>query len=691
MADGRRRRGQPKPTAQPALPLHEELSGYSPWDPQELEAYASETSVAAGGTIGFHVSVLTPTDDEVVMEVFRSSQCDFGDSQFGLQADHIYTRDFRDQISVRDGEEPEAVGSFPPETHPLPDAVYDVGCGWPEAIAWDVPPDLPSNVYLARFTHADATAYALFVVRAAEPDRHAPILCQISANTHQAYNPWGGFCYYGAPISRSGPPILVSTVSFNRPCQLWDYVLYDQPIVTWLDRNYPVEFCTNVDLHIEEQLLENRQLFVSCGHDEYWSELMRDRIEGFASRGGNVMFLSGNTCFRPVNFEGRRMHLLAGTWDDYGRPTAYTTGVNLSAGHWSQPLPLAGYTVELPSHWAFEGTGLEPGATLGEEDGIIGYECDAAIRSPDGTPIDPTPADFVTVASASLPDWVDGPGFATMGLFRRDDNGVVMTASTTGWGQGLRTNEGDVDRVTRNLVERLRWRFGAFYAVTPDGDLWWYRDRSADGTGDVAGGQVIGHGGWAGFRWVFGGGSGVIYAVSLEGDLVWYRDHNRDGSGDVANGQVVGRGGWDGFRRVFAGSDGVIYAVTEGGDLASTRDDARDGTGDVPAPQVISSGGWDAFRVVFAGDEGIVYGITPDGGLVWHWDENPGDARLLGQGWDGVKAACSGGDGMIYATTEAGDLLWGRDRSRDGTGDVSPPSTVGRGGWDAMLWLASGA
>ncbi|MEA3218151.1 MAG: hypothetical protein QOJ19_4307, partial [Acidimicrobiia bacterium] len=30
---------------------------YSPWDVQELEAYASETSVVAGDTIGFHACV----------------------------------------------------------------------------------------------------------------------------------------------------------------------------------------------------------------------------------------------------------------------------------------------------------------------------------------------------------------------------------------------------------------------------------------------------------------------------------------------------------------------------------------------------------------------------------------------------------------------------------------------------------
>lgn len=665
---------------------------YTPWDVQELEVYASETSVVAGGRIAFHASVQTPSDEEVLVEVFRSEQLDFGATPFGLTPELIYQSDFRDQISLRsDDEEPYFLATFPPERHATPDAAYTLGCGWPEAVAWDVPEDVPSSVYLARLSHQDSTAYALFIVRPAHPGRLSPILCQISANTHQAYNPWGGFCYYGAPISRSGPPILVTTVSFDRPCQLWDYMLYEEPIVRWLETNYPVEFCTNVDLHIDLQVLDHCQLFVSCGHDEYWSEVMRDQIDGFASRGGNVMFLSGNTCFRPVDFDGRRMELVAGTWDDLGRPTATTTGVNLSAGRWSQPLPAVGYTVELPEHWMLAGTGLELGATLGEEEGIIGYECDAALRSPNGTPVEPTPANFESVASASLPDWVDSPGFATMGAFRRDDNGVVMTASTTGWSQGLRGESDTVDLVTRNLVERLRWRFGTFYAVTPDGRLWWYRDRSADGSGDVTGGRVVGEEGWNTFRSVFGGGDGVIYAVSLEGDLVWYRDHHRDGTGDVTDGRVIGHGGWDGFKRVLGGSGGVIYTVSDNGDLGMASDEERDGTGNVVVPRLLSSGPWASYSVVFAGDDGIVYAITPAGELVWHHNGDADRGLVVGHGWDGVRAACSGGDGTIYATTEGGDLVWGQDANRDGTGDVGPPRPVGRGGWDAMLWILAGA
>ena len=46
-----------------------------------------------------------------------------------------------------------------------------------------------------------------------------------------------------------------------------------------------------------------RSLFLSVGHDEYWSSAMRDTVEGFIGRGGHAAFLSGNTSFWQVRLE----------------------------------------------------------------------------------------------------------------------------------------------------------------------------------------------------------------------------------------------------------------------------------------------------------------------------------------------------------------------------------------------------
>jgi len=166
---------------------------------QPLEAYASATSVIPGGEISFHVSVKTPGAGQVAMDIYRSSQLSYGDSQFGLQADSIYLNNYRQQISVRPGSSPLFQTSFAPASYATPPDAATNGCGWPVAVSWQVP-DVASSVYVARFTYQADTTYALFVVRPANPGT-SKILCQVSVNTHQAYNPWGGFSFYGPPIS----------------------------------------------------------------------------------------------------------------------------------------------------------------------------------------------------------------------------------------------------------------------------------------------------------------------------------------------------------------------------------------------------------------------------------------------------------------------------------------------------------
>lgn len=673
------------------------MANFSPWEVQAVEVYASLTSVVAGDSIGFHLSVEEPTDEPVSIEIYRSSQLDIDGSQFGIRADRIYSGDYRDRISVRHGQQPVFQAFVRGERHPTPSRASRDGCGWPEAVAWDVPAELRSGVHLARCSHADAVTYALFVVRAARPAVYSAILGQLSVNTYQAYNPWGGLCYYGFPISRPGDPPAVSTVSFERPCQLWDYILYDGPIVAWLDDHHAIDWCTNVDLDGDDTLLEGYQLFVSMGHDEYWSPVMRDRMEAFTSGGGNAMFLTGNTCFRPVEFDGHQMTKTAESWATIGRPEALMTGLNFSAGCWSEPLPLRGFTVRAASHWMLEGTALGDGMVLGEDEGVIGYEADATVLDDDANPADPSPANFVTVAEADLPDWVDTPGRASLGLFWRDGNGVVMAAGTTGWGQGLLVQGSNVERVMGNVVDRLRQRVGALYALTPEGDLWWYRDRTLDDGGDVANPSIVGHGGWNGFPTVFSGGQGDIYAVAQDGNLLWYRHHERDGSGDVANPGVIGFGGWNEHRAVFAGGEGVIYAVTSGGDLVWHRDETRDGTGQVSAPQVIGHGGWEGVLWVFGGGDGIIYAVTEEGDLVWQRDENrdgTGEVTVpltIGRGgWNVFQTVFSDRSGVIYAVTRDGDLLAYKDGTRDGLTDVADPRIIGVGGWQQFLRVFSG-
>jgi hypothetical protein len=680
------------------------MSGFVPYGPMPIEIYASTTSVVAGSNIDFFASATPAATDQAILRIYRSSQIAFADSQLGTEAAYLYQSDYRPLISVKPGQTPCFQADFEARNFTIPDNVSMLGCGWPIVAKWDVPSNQPSSVYLAQVTHGTDVSYALFVVRPHTPGKATKVVCQISVSTHQAYNPWGGYCLYGEPISQ-GTLGDLPTISFARPCQLWDYILYDEPIVTWLEANSDVEFMTNVDLDASAEMLSSYQLFISCGHDEYWSGNMRDNVEAFALHGGNVLFLSGNTAFRPVSFSGQQMVRLDESWRALGRPEAWTTGVMWSSGRWNSPLPQRGYVVQMANHWVFDGTGLQNGDQLGGSAYIMGYETDAGVYDGNGNPISPSPSNLVTIANADLWDWTDQPGNADMAAYWKQplnstkNYGYMLTVGSTAWGQGLRgTGDPGVVRVMTNMITRMQCRFGIIYAVHGGGNLEWYRDFNQNGTGDIGSAATIGTGGWLDFRFLTADETGVIYAVTTTGDLLWYRDYNRDGTGNVTNPKRIGTGAWDQFQFFFSGGEGIIYTVSTNGNLSWNRDYNRDGTGTVEPGPVIGHGGWSEFQSVFSGGGGIIYAIDKGGDLYFYRDRNRDGTGNVGQGsiigiggWNKFARVFGDSTGNIYAVTPSGNLLAYKDYTRNGTGHVSNGTPIGMGGWNSVQNVFSGS
>lgn len=64
-----------------------------------------------------------------------------------------------------------------------------------------------------------------------------------------------------------------------------------------------LEFAANDDLEFRPEMLTSYKLVLSVGHDEYWSTPMRDNLEAWIGKGGNVAFFSGNTCCWQVRAE----------------------------------------------------------------------------------------------------------------------------------------------------------------------------------------------------------------------------------------------------------------------------------------------------------------------------------------------------------------------------------------------------
>ncbi|MBL6691867.1 MAG: hypothetical protein ISP91_15915 [Pseudomonadales bacterium] len=285
--------------------------------------------------------------------------------------------------------------------------------------------------------------------------------------------------------------------------------------VQWAEQQgYNLNYAVSQDLDQFPDLLDGHPAYISVGHDEYWSAGMRDTVENYIDAGGNAAFFSANTSFWQVRFSDDYRQMtsykcqikddpvynpdsapsLATMWSDplVGRPESQMTGVSFTRGGYAHmpnaPDGTGGYTICHPDHWVFADTNLKSGDTLGDDDVIVGYECDGCeFKFEDGkfvpTYEDDTPEGFEILGTApthlweteeapgNLADnyigelnWVaeriggaDTPenrerftaGHAVMGTFKRD-KGQVFTSGSTDWAYGLRDSQ--VSKVTNNVL-----------------------------------------------------------------------------------------------------------------------------------------------------------------------------------------------------------------------------------------------
>ncbi|MGW4207625.1 DUF4082 domain-containing protein [Lentzea sp. NPDC004789] len=183
-----------------------------------------------------------------------------------------------------------------------------IDCGnWLESASWTVPTSLVSGVYVANLQRLDQDVnnHIVFVVR--DDSRSSKMVYQTSDTTWQAYNTWGGNSFYGGqPASRA------YKLSYNRPFSTRtdvpdgrDFVFGSEyPMIRFLERNgYDVSYISGIDSDRSGSLLLNHKVFLSVGHDEYWSSQQRANVEAARDAGVNLAFFSGNEVFWKTRWE----------------------------------------------------------------------------------------------------------------------------------------------------------------------------------------------------------------------------------------------------------------------------------------------------------------------------------------------------------------------------------------------------
>jgi len=204
-----------------------------------------------------------------------------------------------------------------PQTQPAD--LYDpatglTDCGnWNESAHWDVPANAVSGVYIAKLTRTNngGSSHIVFIVR--DDASHSDLSFQTSDATWQAYNNYGGNSLYVG--STSFPGGHAAKVSYNRPfltrnggggggaAEDWIFNA-EYPMIRWLERNgYDVTYFTDVDAARRGNLILNHKVYLSVGHDEYWSGEQRANVEAARNAGVNLGFFCGNGIYWKTRWE----------------------------------------------------------------------------------------------------------------------------------------------------------------------------------------------------------------------------------------------------------------------------------------------------------------------------------------------------------------------------------------------------
>ncbi|WP_122816519.1 DUF4082 domain-containing protein [Nocardioides pantholopis] len=422
----------------------------------EIQGFATEISVDAGERVDFKIDADTA---DYTVTIYRIGYYD------GAGARRI--------TSVPVPEEPQ---DQPECFRDVATELYDCGV-WDVSASWQVPPTAVSGVYVARLeipTTGDASQIT-FVVR--DDDSDADIIFQTSDSTWQAYNAYGGSSFYvGGANGRA------HKVSYNRPMLTRNgvggrdfFFANEYPLVRFLEKNgYDVSYQAGVDTDRRGHLLRNHDVFLSVGHDEYWSGAQRANVEAARDAGVNLQFLSGNDVYWRTRYEPsaddahtpyRTLVSYKETWDygkvdpspqwtgtwrdpryagtaqGAGRPENALTGTQYQVNHDDLPVRVDAEEGRLR---LWRDTGLEdlaPGQTATLAPHTIGYESNEDVDNghrPPGlvrlsTTTGPTPEYLTDYGNTTRP----GTTTHHLTMYRAASGALVFSAGSVQWTWGL--------------------------------------------------------------------------------------------------------------------------------------------------------------------------------------------------------------------------------------------------------------
>lgn len=484
-----------------AIACENALTGNLPteWDitssgDSTIQGFATDISVNRGATVAFKITTTAPS---YRIDIYRLG--------------YYGGRGARKVASIN----PSSVRNQPTCLRDPATGLVDCG-NWTTSATWSVPSSAVSGVYIARPVRSDTggASHIMFIVR--DDAGHSDMLFQTSDPTWHAYNDYGGASLYAG----NGPAIDGRNykVSYNRPfanrtviagntTPLGFFFTTEYPMIRWLEANgYNVSYAAGLDTDRRgSSALTTHKVFLSVGHDEYWSLGQRTNVEAARGAGVHLAFFSGNEVFWKTRWENsidgtntpyrtlacyKETHAGAkidptgswtGTWRDPrfsppadgGRPENALTGQIFTVnGDRADPMFVSAADGKL-RFW--RNTGLDTlldGQHAQFPAGLLGYEWDEALDNGFA------PAGLVRMSDTTLrvdgyylqdygSTYGAGTATHTLTLYRHSSGALVFGAGTTQWAWGLDATHDYPGMVTDSRVKQATVNLFADMGVQP--------------------------------------------------------------------------------------------------------------------------------------------------------------------------------------------------------------------------------
>jgi hypothetical protein len=325
----------------------------------------------------------------------------------------------------------------------------------------------PHGMYL--FKIEDDQKFASFIpVILREKDSKAKAIFSIPIMTMQAYNTWSGADTYGTDGDFDKR---LRSVDFRQPYDKYfgtgKYLRYVHPLVVLVEKmKLDVEYIADTDLHFEHDLLDNRQVFISAGHDEYWTLDERNRVLSARKSGTNTLFFGANVGYwitrldKTLTDNSIRMEIYKSAKEDPNKvnPTVRFRDIVKSESELTgleyKCFPAKGeMKIKSPNSFIFEGIKNPDTLNLNE---IVGPEIDTLKRD------NYFNGKIINLAESRVKcgnKWYL-PKYATMNMilgYSLNGEGGLFSTGTMGWVTiGLRSSEqSDVGILTRVVTKNI--------------------------------------------------------------------------------------------------------------------------------------------------------------------------------------------------------------------------------------------